>query len=249
VSTANNYHGIDLESSSNNTFDTVTAANNFWGVTLYSSTTNKFTGLLKIGSNSTIDCYVVGGTNPGLVDTTCANNGTSDATLVPGITLASSFAGKVTAEDAVNTSDTNGTASYGNITDWTSFQNPFRGWGKDGSTFPSTEEWGQCTTGNTCRIWDWSLANGDAVIKDVLSLPTGTSTLTHTWSGLTTSTFLRNAIELTGNGNGLCESGETCLYTPNIGAYQGHGNLISAGTFTDGTITGVTLMKYENNGR
>jgi len=69
------------------------------------------------------------------------------------------------------------------------------------------------------------------------------------------NTFLIDAIEIAndaiGNDNGLCESGETCLYTPNIGAYQGHGNLISAGAFTDSTIggiTGVTLLKYSNNG-
>jgi len=66
------------------------------------------------------------------------------------------------------------------------------------------------------------------------------------------TTFLRNAVEIMDNGlgneNGLCESNETCLYTPNIGAYQGHGNLISAGPFTNGVITNVTLMKYEFNG-
>jgi len=35
----------------------------------------------------------------------------------------------------------------------------------------------------------------------------------------------------------------------NIGSYQGHGTLISAGTFTDGTLTGITLMRYGSNGR
>lgn len=67
------------------------------------------------------------------------------------------------------------------------------------------------------------------------------------------STYLRNASEIMGDGmgneNGLCESNETCLFTPNIGSYQGHGSLVSAGSFADGdTITGVTLMKYESNG-
>ena len=67
------------------------------------------------------------------------------------------------------------------------------------------------------------------------------------------TTFLRNAIEIIddsiGNENGLCESNETCLYSPNLGGYQGHGNLISAGAFTPGTLTGITLLKYETNGR
>ncbi len=65
--------------------------------------------------------------------------------------------------------------------------------------------------------------------------------------------YLRNAIELVndgfGNDNGLCESGERCLYTPNIGAYQGHGDLVSAGTFTSGSISGVTLLRHATNGR
>jgi hypothetical protein len=50
-----------------------------------------------------------------------------------------------------------------------------------------------------------------------------------------------------GNENTLCETDETCLFTPNIGAHQGSGNLVSAGTFSDGTLTGITLLKYENN--
>ncbi len=49
--------------------------------------------------------------------------------------------------------------------------------------------------------------------------------MTHTWADTTSSTFLRNAVEITGNGNGLCESNETCLYTPNMGAYQGFGKI------------------------
>ena len=68
-----------------------------------------------------------------------------------------------------------------------------------------------------------------------------------------TTTFLQHAVEILddgiGNDNGLCESGETCLFTPNNGSYQGHGALISAGTFTDGVITGVTLLKYKVNGK
>ena len=52
-----------------------------------------------------------------------------------------------------------------------------------------------------------------------------------------------------GNGDSLCESGETCLYLPNLGSYQGHGALVDVGPFVDGTITGVKLKRYVNNGR
>ncbi len=67
-------------------------------------------------------------------------------------------------------------------------------------------------------------------------------------------TYLKNAIEILGdtigNENGLCESNEACLYTPNFGAYQGHGNLVSCNFDANGgAITGVTMYGYESNGR
>ena len=34
-----------------------------------------------------------------------------------------------------------------------------------------------------------------------------------------------------GDDDNLCESDETCLFSPNAGAYQGHGALVGAGTF------------------
>jgi hypothetical protein len=67
------------------------------------------------------------------------------------------------------------------------------------------------------------------------------------------STYLRHAVELVGDGYGnevgLCQSNEACRYTPNIGAYQGHGPLISTGSISSGdTITGVTLQRFTTNG-
>jgi hypothetical protein len=63
---------------------------------------------------------------------------------------------------------------------------------------------------------------------------------------------VKNATELKGDGvgndNGLCESNEACLFTPNLGSYQGDGILLPPGAFTDGTLTGITLFKYSNNG-
>ncbi|MCM2322992.1 MAG: hypothetical protein NDJ90_06985 [Oligoflexia bacterium] len=67
-------------------------------------------------------------------------------------------------------------------------------------------------------------------------------------------TFLRNAFELQGDGegndNGLCESGEACLYAPNFGAYQGEGDYRTRGTcqFQNGTISDVRLFAYPTNG-
>ena len=170
-----------------------------------------------------------------------------------------SFVGKVTIDDTANPDETSGTAAFDSITDFFSFDNDFRGWGKDGTAFPNADNQGACGTGETCRIWDWSLAAGDSgdaggpVALGVVPMPTGNDFLVHTFSDATSVTFLRNAVEIMfdeiGNDNGLCESDETCLYTPNIGAYQGHGDLIPAGTIgTGGVISNVTLMQYENDG-
>ncbi len=261
------------------TTDNVSTINLNIGISISDSNFNYFTGLLKMGNNSYKNCIVVGSTitDPGLLDGTCANQGNSDAVLTTGVSAASSFVDKVTLDDTINTSDTNGSAAYDSITDWTSFDNSYRGWGKDGDAFPNTTNTRSCSGGESCRIWDWSLANGDTgdhgspASQDVLSLPNGDDAFTHTWKVFTDivcngisgavwnagestckSTFLRNAVEIIndglGNENGLCESNETCQFSPNIGSYQGHGNLIPAGVFSDGAITGVTLFRYETNG-
>jgi hypothetical protein len=98
----------------------------------------------------------------------------------------------------------------------------------------------------------WALRSSDTVARELFSLPTGNDILTHTWSDSSTTTFLRHAVEIMGDGigndNGLCESNETCLFTPNIGTYQGHGPLTDAGAFTDGSLTGITLLRFETNG-
>jgi len=114
---------------------------------------------------------------------------------------------------------------------------------------------------------------GLPVLHGVLAHPTnlsgGEQTLKHTWSvksqqaceaipgaiweiNTCYSVFLRNAIEVAegnnGNSNGLCESNETCLYSPNIASYQGHGTLVPSGTYTGEGVTGVILLQYLNNG-
>jgi hypothetical protein len=237
--------------------------------------------LLKAGNSSIRDCHVAGGTDPGLVHISCANNGSSDAVLTTGITVTveNSFVGKVVSDDTENTSDTNGAAGFPVVTtdfDWSHFDNAYRSWGKDGSVdFPNDDQRDRWTTGGG-RIWDWSLSAGDSVLRETLPLPDGNMTLTQSWNigaatpttdsecnsivagsihngGACETTYLLNAVEIPGddigNDDALCVSGEACLYAPNIGSYQGHGNLISAGAFTPGTLTGITLMRLSDNGR
>ena len=67
------------------------------------------------------------------------------------------------------------------------------------------------------------------------------------------SRVLRNASELIGDGqgneNGLCEGGERCQVTPNIGAYQGHGELEHVTTTGGGPpLDSITLLRRVANG-
>jgi len=276
----NNNVGITVnQSSARNSFINTVVTENTTGIMLQTFTiADYFSGLLKVGNDVT-DCFI----DPtslipsGLQDITCANDADSDAILTWDVSGIDSFVGRVVTDDLVNNSDVNGVALFDNITDWLGFENQYRGWGNNGLSVDDISSRWQCSGELTCRIWDWSLANGDTgdhgspVLLNVLSLPTGNDTLTHVWDisssagcdaipfaqwndvGSTCeSVVLRNAVEILddgiGNENGLCESDETCLFTPNVGSYQGHGNLIPAGTFVDGIISGVTLLRYESNG-
>jgi hypothetical protein len=199
----------------------------------------------------------------------------SDAILRTNRSAASSVVGKLSTGDSVNSSDdTTGSATFPatfSTFDWLNFESFFRLWGLDGSAFPNSDHQGQWTTG-TGRIWDWQLratdtvllnrsgdgsaanaafiagaacpaaADGDAVTTDQQSTP---------------HQYLLNAVEIvdpeatgyssSGNHNGLCESNEHCIYTPNFGAYQGHESLNTC-IFNDGTVSGVTLYGYSANG-
>jgi len=158
--------------------------------------------------------------------------------------------------------------------DWTGFDNRYRGWGRDGSAFPNTDNQFRWTSG-TGRIWDWSLNQSDTVLRNSVTIPiNGDETITHTWTADSasncsslddaavwdgsscSSTFLRNAMEIEGDGigndNSLCESGEDCIVLHNLGSYQGHGALaLVSPAFvesTSGGLTGITLYEYTTNG-
>ncbi len=150
--------------------------------------------------------------------------------------------------------------ALGSMTDWVRFDHLYKGIGKfNSAAFPSTLHLGVCNSGN-CTIWDLSLKNTDSVLRNAnitstgASCPSGSNMITHTYSS-TNATFLRNSVEIlndgVGNDNGLCEANEDCLLTPNIGSYQGHGNLVSASTVSgcgDVTSQGIKLYQYETNG-
>ncbi len=191
-----------------------------------------------------------GGDLSGNLDNTFDNSRVSDggcpapcpAGVNEGLTL-SAFVGAVTQDDSVNDSDIDGSAYANQLDDWMAFEHPYRTWGKDGGAV------GSCLSlAVPCRIYDWSLAVDDTLLRDALATPDGDTTVNHDWYDGSQSTFLANALEMSGNGDGLCQSGETCLFTRNIGAYPGHGALVDL-PFTDGVISGVTLRQHSENGR
>lgn len=172
--------------------------------------------------------------------------------------------------DSINTNFTSGTFLYDSITNWTSFQNFYRTIGKQNpNTFPDVNLVGRCIATNPCQLHDWSLRKSDpSGVRNIVPCP---NNLTRPTLNLNGSIVLRNAYEILGdwkgNDDGLCQAQEECVYTPNIGAYQGHGKLVPASTVnadypnainqcanittatgTDGTVNSIKLFKYEING-
>lgn len=77
----------------------------------------------------------------------------------------------------------------------------------------------------TCGEFDSRLKTADTLLRNQLAVPTANTDVESHAFPSTTVTFLAHANEIFGDGigndNGLCESNETCVYNPNIGAYQG----------------------------
>jgi hypothetical protein len=201
-----------------------------------------------------------------------------------------------------------GTATFATTLDFLTFDNVFRGWAKDtANAFPNSAYRGFCTTAQTCHIFDLSMAQGDTQLlnrsgdgttynnggsapntgmnsftadgscpAEVASsnwATTASYSYTASYTGglngpdvggdgdnvcetgeTCRQRYLTTAYEVNadsiGDDDGLCEVGETCIYAPNIGAYQGHGSL---GDCTEndsgGGVTGVTMKGYASNGR
>lgn len=234
---------------------------------------HKFTNNLIL--DATAECAITNdtGSSPGLAVGTCLAAGPlSDSNLVvTPIDQTKLFVGKVTTDDLLNPYDVSGLGIFADILDWLSFDNKFRFWGLDGGAFPSAGNKGNCVSGN-CRIWDYSLqalnsnlafnstnlvtTKNDAFIPGATCPAAVHGNKATTWTDATPTvhTFLTNAYEVYGDGigneDGLCESNESCIYTPNFGAYQGTGDYQAQGTcnFQNGTISGVKLYAFPVNG-
>ena len=254
----NNADGVSGEGTNNGFFGTLIVGNN--------STTDCF---VSGGSTGLIPGTC---TNTGTDGSSAYTGQISTAVLRTGRSLASSFVGKVTKSDSANACECS-TDSYPaspNEFDFMNFLNHYRGWGLSGSAFPSTNNQGQWTSG-TGQIWDFRLLASDTQVlnksgngstenspfvpyANCPSAVNGNITATDR-SG---RTYLLNAMEIvdpftpgysnSGNHNGLCETGETCIYTPNFGSYQGDGALKLCTFVSSGGLTGITMYGYVSNG-
>ncbi len=221
-------------------FSTGCRVNNFYaslnrqsGLSLYDVQDFRFTGHLWVGLNGSPQCYLGGtNTNPGLVHSTCSQAGTEgshifDADPTSAIlhidrNLTNSFVGKLTTNEPVNQSDTNGARSYANIIDWLGFANRFRAWGGDGLAFPDASNRTPCLSGETCRVWDWRVRASDTALRNVngpfvdgASCPAAVDGTTGVLEDQVQVPWRAelNAVENVGNGgdeDGVCEAGETC---------------------------------------
>ncbi len=198
-----------------------------------------------------------------MTTSTCAAAGASTATLFYRGSLTGNPVLDIGVDDVANVSDTTGAASFPGTPatfSWNIFDNVFRTWGLSAAA----SRW---TTG-TASILDFQLKTSAAGVLNNTHLVTTTNTafvagaacpaavngnVTLTATTADPHTFLLNAREImldnVGDDNGLCESNEACLYTPNFGVYQGHGSLGSC-TFNQngGSISGITMYGYSSNG-
>jgi hypothetical protein len=234
-----------------------------------------FTGALLVSGNGTAcSAYGYDG-SAGLVSPACTQSGTegssdypgqmSDAVLRTGFDASGIFAGRIATNDIANASDTNGGQAFASISDWVSFDNAWRVWGKaDVTAFPADADVGRCVSGD-CRIWDYRLSAGDAQLRNTSGDGRNPNTAfvdgapcpdavdgDRVLGDRQNQTYLINATEMyedgVGDDDGLCESGEACIYSPNFGAYQGEGSLDATCIFADGAVQDVTMYAYAQNG-
>lgn len=261
VAVDNGYAGVEVSATAagSTVGDLASAANGDAGLRVLAGQV-RLTGTVRLGGPG--DCAgVIAG---------CVPAAGSDAVFTFTNAIGRAFVGKLETDDAVNASDTAGAAAFAAIVDWAHFEHDLRGWGPDGGLFPAVDQRGPCAAGGDCRIWDWSLRADDGLLRAVLAEPGGDDALDHAWvaadaaacgvirgavwaDGASTcvSRVLRHAVQAAAGalGNGLCEAGDTCLHTPDLGAYQGHGALEVVAGPTVGAVPGVTLLRHATNGR
>ena len=217
---------------------------------------SKYTGSLLVPSSTCLGAGNAGITNA------CIKTGPSTATQANPVSP--SFVG-YPSKDGFNTnSSATAFGSISSLLGWSYFESIFRAWTSNNLTWPFTTL-GACTTG-TCNWWDFSLANSDTSMRSKFgtftagatcpaTVGTGAdyNTLNYYYGSGSTTSFLANALEVLGgrygNDNGLCDANEECIFTSNLGAYQGSYNPNATAqtcNYTNTTVANVTMYNaYE----
>ena len=209
-------------------------------------------GTIFVGNNGTADCFTDAGS--GFSDGNCAPANGSSHGVDGGLTSAGLFRGAFASVD------------YNTMTDWfTEITQPEGLWGQEGGAYPAADRRGACIPGETCEEFSYDYVSSNASLRGRLSTvhPNNNAAMTRPYkAGSVTFTigaremFKEEAKEFglviqPGNNNGVCETGESCVLTPNIGAYQGHDSLVRAGSKDlggGGTIQNVEMWEYSTNG-
>lgn len=194
-------------------------------------------------SNNTSNCGVSTLTTSDFDNSCNVLNGANAQVQMNSIQLRSIIKAPINS-DGTNPNAVNGLFSFPAIgsrksIDWFSFDNYFRTFGIEDASFPSSNSRNRFGSG-TGRIYDYRLKTTATAVLNYSNLLTSASSAIQANQNcpaelsadnilqLNAKKYLKNAIEIPGlsigNNNGLCESGEFCLYTPNYGAYQGEGD-------------------------
>lgn len=118
------------------------------------------------------------GLNPGITNSTCLPQNSSNFVLSRFPSLSNSFVGSVFQDDTKNSADLNGFVSPVPINNPLAvgrFENTYRDWGvNNGGLFNASNRSG---CGGACRIEDGSLNATDNYIRNVNSCPNGNETI------------------------------------------------------------------------
>ena len=143
---------------------------------------------LIVQDNDTKQCHMYNTpATPPFANDQCDPAGASTHTVVNGLDISGSFVGLIssenTNEDASHIASGDGQVSFSDITDWTHFDHLFRSWAQAHKTsyVPDNigEVAGDCTSGETCGVWDWGLKNTDTHFRNKIPCPSGGNYFTH----------------------------------------------------------------------
>ncbi|MCW7470948.1 hypothetical protein [Leptospira kanakyensis] len=277
--------GIGLISSGSSDFKMILESIGIFRASNYaienSSVNNHYlTGNLRFSGS--LSNNILSGTNVGFT-VNGLPAGSSDYNFANNVPYENSFVGFIFQDDTSNPNDDSGfITTYLRNASYMKFQNTYRSFTNyDVSGVFTDSVKGICSS--NCRIFDWSLKKSDPYFRNTNVCPDPSRPLLHTVGGVAASEsdcqnlvrgshylgsnvcgiyHLRNAREIIGdakgNENGLCESNEECLFTPNLGAYQGHGILRKAYSIApfhcgdipkrDGNLSQIRLFGFEENG-